>query len=102
MSTSDPVECYLTGAEQGVSAQSIQQVIYSYTGSLEYHGPIPREYRSVLRPSLEVVFSENMTLANRNAAIADAHIRFGYTLAEIGKALGLHPASVSRIFSARR
>ncbi len=35
--------------------------------------------------------------AQRDRRVAEAYLRFGYTLAELGGALGLHPATISRI-----
>ncbi len=35
--------------------------------------------------------------AERDRRVAKAYLRFGYTLAELGGALGLHPATISRI-----
>lgn len=97
-----PVAAYLNASEETASAESVRQVIQSYIGGSIYRGPVPREYRSVLRPSLEELFPATMSFDDRNASIADAHVTYGYTLSEIAKALRLHPASISRIFRARR
>ena len=97
-----PVASYLNESVHDVSPDSVRRVMQSYTGNQSYRGPVPREYRSALRPSLEELFPRAMSLADRNAAIDDAHVKYGYTLAEIAKALCLHPTSVSRIFRARR
>ncbi len=35
--------------------------------------------------------------AERDRRVAEAYLRFGYTLAALGEALGLHPATISRI-----
>jgi putative transposase len=93
-----PVTAYLRGVEQDVSPESVRRVIQSYIGNQIYRGPIPREYRSALRPLLGQVFLPGISLTERNACIQDAHLLYGYTLTEIAKAIGLHPASVSRLF----
>lgn len=97
-----PVGAYLHDAEQDVAPESVRRIIQSYTGASCYRGLVPREYRSALAPALEQLFSTATSVAERNALIADAHVIYGYTLAEIAKTLGLHSASVSRIFRAWR
>lgn len=102
MKDNRPVPAYLRGTEQDVAPESVRRVIQSYIGNNIYRGPVPRQYRSALRPALEELFLREMSLEDRNASIDDAHVMYGYTLAEIAKTLGLHSASVSRLFRARR
>lgn len=93
-----PVRRYLQASEADVSPEAVRRVIRSYIGNKIYRGPVPREYRTALRPSLEELFQPDISLAERNAMIQEAHVTYGYTLAEIAKAIRLHPASVSRLF----
>jgi len=101
MNEACPVRAYLDSAELDVAPESVRRVIHSYIGRQTCPGPFPREYRSALRPPLKDVFFNDMSLSERNASIRDAHLVYGYTLAEIAKAIELHPASVSRIFRTR-
>lgn len=64
---------------------------------LSYVHEVPKRQRLMHRPTLTHLFADINTKANRNQAIARAHLEFGYTQAEIAVALGLHYASVSRI-----
>ena len=58
---------------------------------------IPREQRMVGRPEIEEIFTDKMSKKVRNDKIKEAHIDYGYRLKEIGKYLGLHYTTVSRI-----
>ena len=59
----------------------------------------PRAQRTLARPSLPAIRNRH---GDRGAWMTAAHDTDGYTLAEIGAAVGLHYASVSRIIKARR
>jgi REP element-mobilizing transposase RayT len=63
---------------------------------------VPRADRLVARPSLYALLpgAGAMRRAERNAAIAEACLAHGYTLAEIARHTGLHYSSVSRIVQA--
>ena len=59
---------------------------------------VPRAQRFAARPSLDELFSGakgNKTV--RNALIREAYLEHGYTLSEIGRHLGLHYSTISRI-----
>lgn len=60
---------------------------------------IPRTQRHATRPSLERAFRRLKTgdQQARNRLIAELHIKYGYTQAQIAGYLGLHYATVSRI-----
>jgi putative transposase len=61
---------------------------------------VPRIQRYADRPELTELF--HATGRNdRNAAIVAAHMRYGYTLSEIGRYLGIHYTTVSKILKAR-
>jgi len=61
---------------------------------------IPRRQRLLHRPTLEALLVGSQSKAARNKAMARAYLKHGYTLAEIGRAAGLHYATISRIIKA--
>lgn len=61
---------------------------------------IPKRQRLVHRPSLKTLLAGADSRTKRNAAMAQAYLKHGYTLTEIGRAVGLHYATVSRIIAA--
>ncbi len=75
---------------------------------------VPRAQRTLGRPDLARALGAQSGLAQaernraernraeRNRRIAEAHLRHGYTLTEIGRYVGLHYTTVSRIVSAAR
>lgn len=67
-----------------------------------YMAAIPRAYRALSRPPLEKVLPPKLRKPQRNQAMLRAHVVYAYSGAEIGRYLGLHPASVSRIISSFR
>jgi REP element-mobilizing transposase RayT len=58
---------------------------------------ISRARRTLVRPSLENLFSEGGTKARRHQAIVEAHVQHGYTQQAIARHLGIHYSTVSRI-----
>ena len=60
---------------------------------------IPRGQRFASRPTLERLFSpENVaSRPRRDRAISNAHRWYGYSLAEIGRHLGLHYTTISKV-----
>ena len=64
---------------------------------------IPRRQRFAARPTLSQMFSTRTRVdrSRRNEAIRQAHLDHGYTLSEIGHAVGLHYATISRIANPR-
>ena len=60
---------------------------------------VPRADRLAARPSLDVLLprAAPMRKAERNAAIAEACLTHGYTLAEVARHAGLHYSTVTRI-----
>ena len=61
---------------------------------------IPQRQRVVHRPSLKTLLAGADSRTARNDAMARAHLTHGYTLTEIGQAVGLHDATISRIITA--
>lgn len=62
---------------------------------------VPRLQRLAHRPSLEGLIgaAEHRSKAQRDRAIREAHLKYRYTLAEIGRHVGAHYTTVSRIVS---
>jgi REP element-mobilizing transposase RayT len=58
---------------------------------------IPRHQRLPNRPELNDLFPAKIAKDERNKQIVAAHLEYGYSLAEIGKQLGIHYSTVSRI-----
>lgn len=60
---------------------------------------IPRRQRFAGRPALAALFGARVlaNLSLRNAAIGCAHLEHGYSLSEIGRVVGLHYSTISRI-----
>jgi putative transposase len=105
--------------EQYVNSQSLedaeawlQHVVYgseackkdvrAHIGATLYMAAIPRAYRALHRPPIENVLPFPLKKAERNTAMLRAHIVHAYTIAEIARCVGLHPASVSRIICSIR
>lgn len=61
---------------------------------------IPKRQRLLHRPALKSFLAKANSKAARNEAMARAYLEHGYTLTEIGRAAGLHYATVSRIVKA--
>ena len=64
---------------------------------------IPRRQRFAARPTLRQLFGARTRTdrVRRNDAIRHAHLDYGYSLTEIGRAVGLHYATISRIANPR-
>ena len=58
---------------------------------------IPKRQRLLHRPALKTLMAGAGSKAARNAAMARAYLKHGYTLSEIGREASLHYATVSRI-----
>jgi hypothetical protein len=71
------------------------------TGARTLH-EIPRQQRYADRPALEDLFGRNPSLskAERNRLIYEAHLHYGYSLSAIGRALGLHYRTISKVAKA--
>lgn len=59
---------------------------------------VPRSYRALARPTLASLFcGVKNDLESRNHMVIRAQVVHGYTQAEIGRSLGLHPNTISKI-----
>jgi len=61
---------------------------------------IPKQQRRLHQPTLKRLFAGVDSKESRNQAMARAYLEHGYTLAEIGREIGLHYATISRIIKA--
>ena len=61
---------------------------------------IPKRQRLVHRPSLRTLLAGTDSKTARNIAMAQAYLKHGYTLSEIGRDVGLHYATISRLIKA--
>lgn len=84
-------------AAPAVGSARFRQTVRSFIGEKLYMASLPRSYRALFRPSLEELFGGMVSKRDRTALMQRAHVIHGYTMAEIARALRLHPASVSRI-----
>jgi len=63
---------------------------------------IPREQRYFNRPELKDLFSNIVTMDERNKKIIETYFKYGYRQAEIAKHTGLHYSTISRLISANK
>ena len=98
MTEGDPVVGYLQQHDAAVDPDALRRVIRSYTGEQLQLGMLPQIYRSALRSPLTELFPDRMTMPARASAIYDAHVTYGYKLAEIARELRVSPTTVGRIF----
>jgi putative transposase len=64
---------------------------------------VPRVQRYADRPALATLFrdSQALTKAARDRLIYTAHVDYGYSLSAIGRALGLHYTTISKVVKAQ-
>ena len=64
---------------------------------------VPRVQRSADRPAFVTLFrdSQGLTKAARDRLISTTHVDYGYALAAIGRALGLHDTTISKVVKAQ-
>ncbi len=86
----------LLGGDAFVAAMAAQLV------ASETVVEIPKRQRRVHRPSLKKLLVGVDSKEARNHAMTSAYLEHAYTLAEIGRAAGLHYATVSRIVNAKK
>ena len=60
---------------------------------------VSRQQRYVGRPSLEKLFQMNDSKTGRDRCIYEGHVKYGYTLKEIGDHLKIHNSTVSKVIS---
>lgn len=102
MNAADPVAAYLEEDLTGVAPEAVRRALRSYVGKQLHLGSLPRLYRSALRSRLPELVQAGLPPPLRAAAISQAHVQHGYTLAEIARELGLGKSTVSKIFRSTR
>lgn len=80
---------------------AINPLLGSHLKASEAVAEIPKRQRHLHRPSLIKLLGEAHSRQARNWTMASAYLEHGYTLLEIGRAAGLHYATVSRIVKAQ-
>ncbi len=85
-----------------IGGDAMRNRVRSHIGATLYTAAIPRAYRALHRPPLDELLPARLRKSARNSAILRAHVVHAYTMAEIGRRLGLHPKSVSRIICSVR
>lgn len=75
-----------------------------HVGAGETLHEVPRAQLLAHRPALGELFADPARLdkASRDAVITRAHREFGYSLAEIARATGIHYSTVSRVIKGER
>ncbi len=87
---------------QGQVLLGSERFVERLTAELQDKRPfkeIPRQQRFAARPKLSRLFpaGSRVDRVRRNEAIRRAHLEHGYSLSEIGQAVGLHYSTISRI-----
>ena len=86
-----------------LGSREFVEKIKEYFKNTEKEIEIPVKERLVHRPLLsELINGDIIDKTERNQLIYRACVDFGYSLSEISKTLGMHYASVSRVFSNER
>ena len=97
MESQEPVIAYLLAVDP-----TLDVAIRSYVAERIHEMRQPSSYRELFRPPLEQLFWFEQTKLERNRAIKNARVNYGYKVAEIARATGLDPSTVGKIFRAMR
>lgn len=96
----DHEECHLMdfGDQLVVGSERYQSNVRELIGSTMHGIVVPRGYRALARPPLAALFAGRRDdLDRRNVMVIRAQVVYGYTQAEIARALGLHSNTISKI-----
>lgn len=76
----------------------------AYLNDVEKLEEVPRAQRLLNRLALSLLFANEdvLTKKKRDLEIRQAHLKFGYSMAEIARASGLHYSTVRRIMRGER
>lgn len=87
-----------------MGSEAFVETLRPYLSDVEKWHEIPRVQRLLDRPALADMLANNEALPKkiRDAKIRQAHLEFGYSLANIGRFLDLHNSMVSRIVRGNR
>lgn len=83
---------------------SFVDLLRPYLNGQEKHVEVPKAQRLIARPSLATLFADDIPLnkLKRDESIRRAYSQHGYSMAEIGRFVGLHYSAVSRIVRGER
>jgi REP element-mobilizing transposase RayT len=86
-----------------VGSDEYRSNVRELIGASMHRLDVPRSYRALARPPLATLFAGcREDLERRNQMVIRAQVVHGYTQSEIGRALGLHPNTISKITRAIR
>ena len=97
MSQPQPIASYIELADPASTA-----ALRSYVAERLHEAAQPGSCRALIRPPIEQLFAESHSRLKMASAIRLAHETHGYKLAEIARRIGLHPATVSKIYCSVR
>jgi putative transposase len=97
MRHSQPIATYVELADPNSTA-----AMRSYVAEHVYEAAQPCSCRTLLRPPIEQLFAGSRSRPELASAVRLAHETHGYKLAEIAHYVGLHPATISKIYCSVR
>jgi putative transposase len=97
MNDPQPIQAYLQAVEPAT-----ETAIRSYIVERLHELAQPCSYRTLMRPPIAQLFPKDQDRTELKRAIAVAHETHGFKLAEIAHCIGLHPATVSKIYCSIR
>lgn len=94
-SENEPIEI---GYPVVIGSASFASQVREHIGRTMHGSIVPRSYRALGRPRLGTLFTDVVDdVERRNQVVLRAQVIYGYTQAEIARALCLHPNTVSKI-----
>jgi putative transposase len=85
-----------------VGSTAFERELRDHIGTTMFMARLPRSYRAINRPPLSELFHISMPKEERNKQMLRAHVMHAYSIADIARALCMHPGSVSRIVASLR
>ena len=89
-------------ARPAFGSDSFAAAVRAHISLTMYKAAVPRSYRSLHQPPLDMLVPRHARKWERDSAILRAHVVHAYAIAEIARYLDMHPSSVSRAVSALR
>lgn len=97
MNDPQPVQAYLQAVEPTTAA-----AVRSYVVGRLHQIAQPCSYRTLMRPPIAELFPKDQDKTELRRAVALAYKIHGFKMAEIAHQIGLHPATVSKIYCSIR
>ncbi len=87
-----------------LGSERFVETLRPYIQDAERLDEVPRAQRLLNRPTLPALIEDRSQLSKskRDNKIREAHLQWGYSLAEIGRFLNLHYSTVSRVVRRER